>query len=36
MPKIKESSIAKLMPTQITVGLIEVADKVKEILALQA
>ncbi|MGO8973049.1 MAG: ParB-like protein [Steroidobacteraceae bacterium] len=35
MPKIQESSIAKLMPTQITVGLIEVADKVKEIRALK-
>jgi len=32
MPTIKESSIAKLMPTQITVGMIEVADKIKEIL----
>ena len=35
MPKIKESSIAKLMPTQITVGMIEVADKIKEIRALK-
>jgi hypothetical protein len=34
MPKIKESFIAKLMPTQITVGMIEVADKVKQIRAL--
>jgi hypothetical protein len=35
MPKIKESSIGKLMPTQITVGMIEVADKIKEIRALK-
>jgi hypothetical protein len=35
MPKIKESPIAKLMPTQITVGMIEVADKVKHLKALK-
>jgi len=36
MAKIKECSIAKLMPTQITVGMIEVADKVKRIKAVKA
>ncbi len=34
MSKIKESSFEKLLPTQITVGMIEVADKVKELKAL--
>ncbi len=36
MPKVQECSIAKLMPTQITVGMIEVADKVKQLKALKA
>jgi hypothetical protein len=35
MPKITESPIAKLQPTQITVGMIEVADKVKQLRALK-
>jgi len=35
MPKIKECVIAKLSPTQITVGMIEVADKVKHLKALK-
>ncbi len=35
MPKIKESSIAKLLPTQVTVGMIEVADKVKQLRVLK-
>jgi hypothetical protein len=35
MSKTKECSIAKLMPTQITVGMIEVADKVKRLQSLK-
>lgn len=35
MSKVKESVIAKLLPTQITVGMLEVADKVKQIKALK-
>ncbi len=35
MSKTKECSITKLMPTQITVGMIEVEDKVKHLKALK-